>query len=735
MAWNREATVFVLDVGAGMKDVVEGKMTALEVSTTCMTRMLHNKLFTESKDEFALILCGSEETENRLNSDVANERYDNIKTEQDLKLVSWEMLESMVNQDQPTAIQGDVFDAIRVALDIIEQDAAASKRKRFASRRIVVFSNLKSPTAFSTSQVDTLAKDLQQANVGVLQLIGRDLDAGPMEPAVRNDKTHGKQAKGFSDAAKMMNHLFEKLISLKIQDTKESYSYEDAVAYSTEFTTRVVRPTPWKALLELGETLKIPVVAYSEVKLAAPKQTWKKAIAQDVNNPIQQSVEYFIQKGLQREEIKPEDVIEGHKYGSTLVPFTADDKLSMKFTNIGKCLKVLGFASADEVKNHLYMGSDVKVMTAPEGDQAAQKALSGLVHALEKEKAVVIARFGYNAISAPKLVSLSPHIREDEKEHFEGLYFHYLPFADDLRMFTFPSLTDDDQKDNTKPNAEQLTTMDAYIDKLTLTEDNDEFEATSPKQINNPYLQRLYLALQFRALKPDEPVPPLDERLLDKLRMPDRLVKLSKAEVEQMTGLFPMKKVETKPRFKNGGVFQDEAHPGDDGNSSVVASDTKNDSKAAQDTVKNIGTIAPADDFRVMVSKADDGHFANVMKKAVAIINQLIFKTFEGSVYADKVILLLYAMREESVKRNLPGSFNDFLRSFKDDLLEKNFDDVWNKIVAKNLNLISKSELTSSTVSSHQATEFLQSRKEVPKEKKNIPVAAKEDDMFDEMFS
>ena len=42
----------------------------------------------------------------------------------------------------------------------------------------------------------------------------------------------------------------------------------------------------------------------------------------------------------------------GHRYGSTLVPFSADDKEAMKY-RAEKCFKVLGFTKSENVSTQL----------------------------------------------------------------------------------------------------------------------------------------------------------------------------------------------------------------------------------------------------------------------------------------------------------------------------------------------------------------------------------------------
>lgn len=108
-----------------------------------------------------------------------------------------------------------------------------------------------------------------------------------------------------------------------------------------------------------------------------------------------------------------------YRYGVTTVPFSEEDKKNMKFTNVGKCMKALGFAPASQVKAHLFVGDDVKIMTAALADEAAATAVSALVHALKEDNMVIICRYGYNRISAPKMVALSPHICQRAAGNYE----------------------------------------------------------------------------------------------------------------------------------------------------------------------------------------------------------------------------------------------------------------------------------------------------------------------------
>ena len=55
-------------------------------------------------------------------------------------------------------------------------------------------------------------------------------------------------------------------------------------------------------------------------------------------------------------------------------------------------------------------------------------------------------------------------------QNFQGLYVHYLPFEDDLRLYTFAPLIDNKRKIHLQPNEEQLEAVGSLVDKLTVHE-------------------------------------------------------------------------------------------------------------------------------------------------------------------------------------------------------------------------------------------------------------------------
>lgn len=122
------------------------------------------------------------------------------------------------------------------------------------------------------------------------------------------------------------------------------------------------------------------------------------------------------------------------------------------------------------------MGDSVLVFTANADHEASQRALSAIIHALYERNAVAIVRRVYSRAASPRLGVLIPKV----KAEYEALEFVELPFAEDIRRFTFGTLPIDLEKESEEvraqlrrlaPTEEQLSAMDALITEMDLSKE------------------------------------------------------------------------------------------------------------------------------------------------------------------------------------------------------------------------------------------------------------------------
>jgi ATP-dependent DNA helicase 2 subunit 2 len=172
-----------------------------------------------------------------------------------------------------------------------------------------------------------------------------------------------------------------------------------------------------------------------------------------------------------------------------------------------RTLSVIGFSRSALVQRHHYMSGVVTFVAQPE-DEVAVRAFSALVWAMLEVDVVAIARFVYRTGLAPRLVALVPRY----KASYEALLMVQLPFCEDLRDFTFPSLAT--SKDAPLTDTEKAA-VDGFIDAMLVDcgDDVDEItgkrekptleEPFKPSDTVNPLLQHMARCVQHRVLHPD----------------------------------------------------------------------------------------------------------------------------------------------------------------------------------------------------------------------------------------
>lgn len=158
MAANKEAVAIILDVGSHMDQGPPRKPSDLEEAKTCAELMIQRRIFSESKDEIALVLCGSQKTNNSLSSD---DEYRHIDVVSNLQQVSFNLLEKLSNV-KATQYTCDFIDAIVVALDVLVDQ---TKNQKFASRKVVLLSNLGG--SFDDSQQNVIAQGMKNSDLSL----------------------------------------------------------------------------------------------------------------------------------------------------------------------------------------------------------------------------------------------------------------------------------------------------------------------------------------------------------------------------------------------------------------------------------------------------------------------------------------------------------------------------------------------------------------------------------------
>jgi hypothetical protein len=208
--------------------------------------------------------------------------------------------------------------------------------------------------------------------------------------------------------------------------------------------------------------------------------------------------------------------------------------------------------------------SDASCIVGQKGNERAQVALSSLIHALYEKELLVLARLVTKQDKPPVLVMLAPSIEQD----IECLVDVQVPFAEDIRQYTFAPL---DKvvtmkgkvltKHRNLPTEEQDEAMSDYVDSMNLmTFSHDEkgyhlnglivadargrnaAEYLRAEDTYSPLLHRINQVIGFRAVHPDDPLPPPMDVLTKYSHPPPELVKGPEKVAKNLIETFNTKK-------------------------------------------------------------------------------------------------------------------------------------------------------------------------------------------------
>ncbi|PNF22251.1 X-ray repair cross-complementing protein 5 [Cryptotermes secundus] len=669
----------------------------LENSKKCVSMILKRKIFANLKDEVTLILLGSDETQNSLN-------YKNISVTHSLALSSWEMVQ-FVEDLTGTMVNADWLDAIVVAMNVLKEE---TEGKKFSERKVVLLSNL--CCTVSEDHIDVIVKALKSEELSLI-VIGPDINLNVKHEAIDDDDDKTKCWTNGTDAEKSKTKqqlVGESLLSHILKETGGVIcSFADAVPQLMHFLKKNVHPTPWNVVMDIGPDIRIAVSGYRKIT-PATLSSWKTTSAVEEGARVESETSYIRQDENQT-VIDKEDVIEGFSFGSTLVPFSAVDKSMMSYQSGDKCLSILGFTKLKNVPRHLFVGKGVLYIMAQKGDSSAEVALSSLIHALNDEGLVAIARKVYRVNTAAVLGALFPRV----SSKYECLVFIELPYSEDMREFVFPPVI----SDINKPTKEQLDSVDALIDNMDLrtvrNEYNEISEAFMSKSMLNPFHQHVYHSLAHRAMNPNAEIPPASDYVMNLLKSPYETKPSYKLAVEEIKKQFQLTEVKPKMNHKSAAeVFK--KGPKDEPEEGPSNVDLKDVTMASlvEATVVEVGTVKPVQDFEDLLGRGED--FNKVCRQMQKVILNLVIHSFGVNNFV-KAETALRVLRTACVTKD-PSVYSDWVVQFRDNLFERGRKVFWDTIVEAKLGLISSEESAKSSVTDDDARKFLQYEEPIEQE-------------------
>uniref|UniRef100_A0A8C4HJR7 X-ray repair cross-complementing protein 5 n=1 Tax=Dicentrarchus labrax TaxID=13489 RepID=A0A8C4HJR7_DICLA len=628
--------VLCMDVGFSMSNSAPGEEPPFELAKKVIQKFVQRQVFAENKDELALVLFGTDSTKNPLDRDG---QYQNITVHRHLMIPDFELLEEIENQVHPESQQADWMDALVVCMDLLQTE---TKGKKFDRLNVALLTDLS--TQANQDHLDVIIENLKQAGITLqffLPFPAEDDEEGGGD-SDRRGPGHPGTGKGLSREQKesldLVKHV---MLSLDEEDGLDQvYTFRDAIEQLCMFKRIERRPMAWPCQLTIGSCLSIRIVGYKAVTEERLKKMWVTVDAQsNQKEDVKRETVYCLDDDNET-EVKKDDTIQGFRYGSDIVPFSKVDQDQMKYKHDGKCFAVLGFTKQNLVFSW---------------GQHAGVALSALIRALDELQMVAIVRYAYDRRSNPQVGAAFPCVKQD----YECLMYVQLPFMEDLRQFTFPSL---ENNKKLSPSDTQLSAVDSLIDSMMLVQkdddDADQKDIFKVHHIPNPAFQRHFQCLHHRAVNPGTPLPPMEPWLKAALERPDVISERCQAPLEEIKRKFPLIEVEKKKKLKTSAqIFGKDAEEPD-------AKKAKGD----EEEDYNLADIAEGSVTSV-----------RIRGQLTHRIEQLLSN--KNTHYYMKSITCIQAFREQSVKLGNADLYNSYLQSLKRSIPNRRLEVFWDLLV------------------------------------------------------
>jgi len=667
---KQNLTVFCLDVGINMRSCPEdSKTTYLEMSKEVLSLLIQRRIFSGQNDEFAMILYGTDTTQNSLSENLNG--YNNITLVYTPSVYSLKPLKTIESIEKVSESTADLLDVITVALDVIHNEN--KKGKIYNVVRILMISNLKAKV--DSDGLEDIVGMFQQNDIELV-IISEDFERSHKIAILEND-TQLETNK----IVKSKNQLENEKCFLKFSElgvTTACYSFNQACKATCGFEKQIVNSAAWKTDLSIGKHFKIPIVAYAKTKLSKQQQSWKKVHSEThKNEDIKQIIEYVIHDDKDI-VVDNRNVGKAYTYGSDLIPFGIDDELQCRYLSEKK-LEVLAFTKSHNVPPHLHNGDQAHVVMGV--DECSRQAIAALSTAMYEEEMCAICNYVYRRNCNPKVVALFPRVKPSR---YAVLIMVTLPFSENIKNINLSSL------DKVKTSKEQDDLMDKIIDEMSLVKYNEEGEMDEvlyhPRNCFNPCFQHMYQCMAHRMLnKQSNSLPDVKEHI-NSILQPS--LKLNEELNEKLKELFPTqlvidkKKIDSRSNDQWKNVLEDStAHKE---NKSLQK--TSEISRIDAIKVKKVGSHSPKEDFLCLLEQADGNKNSTdkIFDEMILSIKQMMKEDLLLK-FSFKIIQCLNIIIEKACQHSQVKKVNCFLQQTKTEMQEnmKKYED-WKNIFIKN---------------------------------------------------
>ncbi|QIW95599.1 hypothetical protein AMS68_001117 [Peltaster fructicola] len=700
----KEATIYIVDVGATMQ---ERGANRTESNFNWAMNYVWDKLTTTIATGRKTLLSGvialrSEQTKNELCDD--GEHYQHIAVLHELQMLQMPAFRDLQADLVAGSEQdGDIVDSLIIAIHMITKTC----KKLAYIKRIILVTDARAIMA--TDDLGEVARKLSDEQIELI-VLGVDF----------NDPDYGYKEED-KDPTK---HANEEILHQLCKDTNGAFgTLAQAIDELSIPRVKQTKPIPsYKGYLSLGlDELKIMVERYPKTMIAKAQSASSFVIKPQSLGVMDDDGQSNDLSALRRarayqiddanapdgkREVDMEDLAKGYEYGRTAVHISESDQNITTFET-PQGLDIIGFVAASKYERFMDMGRTNMILPEKSNDKASM-ALSSFIHALFELESYAVARFVAKENKQPLMVLLSPHIEAD----FECLYENELPFAEDLRAYRFPLLDrimtvsgDVITKHRLLPSDDLQAAMDDYVDKMDLIsgDDDEPDEYMRIEDTFSPVLHHLNQAIRHRAIYPDGEPPEPAPILTQYMYPPEKLTKAAKPALDKVISTADVKKCPPK-RLQRPGKKNPNPLSGLDIDQ-LLSTDHKRQER-------RIDPHNALPEFKQAVRAAEDmNHVHGYAGQLEKIIVDWTTNSVGKSNYG-RIIEATSVMRHELLELEEPSWYNDFLRRYKHQLLERKLGgyrgDLWFEMMrADNTSgLITKQECGISEVSEEDARAF-----------------------------
>ncbi|TCD60796.1 ATP-dependent DNA helicase II subunit 2 [Steccherinum ochraceum] len=586
-------TMFLIDVSPTMGETREVElpegpngeersieMTNLQWSLQYVKLKIQEMIYNGRKtDQCGIILFGTEESNNAIHEKDGG--YEHVSEFIPIGQPNAGTL-AKLNTLEPSTEIGDPIDAIIVGIET--QDKYLAKKKTW-TRKMVLLTDGRNP--IEIEDWEATAGKMNDLSIHLI-IVGIDFDDEEMS-FEEEDKDNIKRANekffhsfvGMLDSGSIGNcELALEEVSrpdikqvksalmgheLRIGDPDNFPEEGTRLQVKTSKATAKATPKSWKRFAKLPET-----TADGDVIMKTVDEDGEEKV---LYGELSRRTEYYFAEKQEDEEsttedddeddfgefkapkqgktIDKEELIRGFKYGASFVP-CPDGSFPRLPTKKG--IDICGFFPETNFRREQAM-SEVTYIWADPGSPANQIALSSIVRGMLEKHLMAIARWVSKDGMDPKMGVLCPL----SSENVDYFLWVQMPFADDVRKYTFASLDKLISKKGEKitkhayiPTEEQQDVMDNFVDAMDLMEagEKDEDGIRTPwydtRLSYNPAIHRVKQAQFHGAVVQDintHPLPPPHPELLKYFDPPRRVLKRAHSAIEECKKAFNVKQV------------------------------------------------------------------------------------------------------------------------------------------------------------------------------------------------